>query len=111
VRVRLAVLVRATQPFQQPEVIFEEILPLIDIIPSPIQYFLRCNMTVGAPSDRGLMVSNIRHLMREGRTVPAAFGTRSPVPMVLAEAPPYATAWSTSTIENRSVISVTNSSR
>jgi hypothetical protein len=57
------------------------------------------------------MVSNIRHLMRAGRTAAAVFGSRTPLPMALAEAPPYATACSTSTIANRSVISVANSSR
>src|SRR3954454_1082308 len=43
-------------------------------IPSPIQYFLQCSMTTDAHSDRSLMVSNVRHLMEAGRTVPTSFG-------------------------------------
>jgi hypothetical protein len=57
------------------------------------------------------MVSYVRHLMVVGRTVPAAFGSESPVPIDLADCRPHATACSTSTIANRSVISVANSSR
>ena len=57
------------------------------------------------------MVSNVRHFMEAGRTVPAAFGSRPPVSVELADSRPHATAGSTSTIANRSVISVANSSR
>ena len=80
-------------------------------IPSPIQYFLQCSMTADAHPDRGLIVSNACHLIEAGRTLPAAFGSRPPVPLDLADSRPQATACSTSTIANRSVISVDNSSR
>ena len=57
------------------------------------------------------MVSNVRHLTVARRTVPAAFGSEPPVPISLADSRPHATAASTSTLANRSVISVANSSR
>jgi hypothetical protein len=46
-----------------------------------------------------------------GRTLPVAFGSRPLVRVELSESPSHATACSTSTIANRSVISVANSSR
>ena len=57
------------------------------------------------------MVSNVSHFMVAGRTVPVVFGSSSLVLIDPAEPPPHATAGSTSTIANRSVISVDNSSR
>ena len=57
------------------------------------------------------MVSNVYHFMVAGRTFPAAFGSPAPVSVDLADSRPHATAGSTSTIANRSVISVANSSR
>jgi len=55
------------------------------------------------------MVSNVGHFLEAGRIVPAVLG--SPVLVELADPRPHATASSTSTIANRSVISVDNSSR
>ena len=52
-----------------------------------------------------------RQFMEVGRTIPAAFGSVAPVSVELADCRPHATACSTSTITNRSVISVDNSSR
>jgi hypothetical protein len=57
------------------------------------------------------MVSNVRYLTVARRTVAAASGSESPVPISLADSRPHATAGSTSTIANRSTISVANSSR
>ena len=57
------------------------------------------------------MVSNVRHLTAAGQTAPAAFGSESPASVDLANPRPHATAGSTSTIANRSVISVANSPR
>jgi hypothetical protein len=42
-------------------------------------------MRAGAHSDRSLRVSNIRHFMLSGRTVPAAFEARSSVSVDLAD--------------------------
>ena len=53
------------------------------------------------------MVSKLRQFLEAGRTVPMA----GPVSVELADCRPQATAGSTSTIANRSVISVDNSSR
>jgi len=50
-------------------------------------------------------------LTAAGRTLPAAFGCRPSVTVDLAGPRPQAAACSTSTIANRSVISVDNSSR
>jgi hypothetical protein len=57
------------------------------------------------------MVSNVRHFTVARRTVPAVFCSESPVLNHLAGFRPHATTCSISTIANRSVISVDNSSR
>src|SRR4051812_9802002 len=57
------------------------------LIPSSIQYFLQCGMTAGAHPDRGLMVSNLRSFLVAGRTLPADFGSRSPVLLDLTPQP------------------------
>jgi hypothetical protein len=58
-----------------------------------------------------IRVSIVPCFSKVGRTVPEVFDSCSPVRVDLADASPHATRSFTSTIANRSVISVANSSR
>src|SRR5437763_5202369 len=79
------------------------------VIPPPIQYFLHCDMAADAHLDRGFLVSHVGYFLVAGRASPVVFPTS--VPAELTEPRPHAAACSTSTIANRSAISVANSSR